>query len=88
MQPPENGDPILSLPNGAGDGSTLTWEDSYAIALALRERYPDITLEEVSLGMIYRWTLVLPGFSDDPELANESVLLAIYQEWFEEMNPL
>ena len=26
----------------------------------------------------------LPEFHDDPELANEDVLLAIFQEWFEE----
>jgi FeS assembly protein IscX len=65
----------------------LTWEDSYAIALALRERYPDISLEDVSLSMIYRWTLMLNGFEDDPQLANDNILAAIYQEWFEEANP-
>jgi FeS assembly protein IscX len=65
----------------------LTWEDSYAIALALRERYPDISLEDVSLSMIYQWTLLLAGFQDDPSLANDSILAAIYQEWFEEANP-
>jgi FeS assembly protein IscX len=66
----------------------LTWEDSYAIALALRERYPNVSLEDVSLSMIYRWTLALTRFQDDPELANDSILAAIYQEWFEEANPL
>jgi FeS assembly protein IscX len=65
----------------------LIWEDSYAIALALRERYPDISLEDVSLSMIYRWTLMLNGFEDDPQLANDNILAAIYQEWFEEANP-
>jgi FeS assembly protein IscX len=66
----------------------LTWDDSYAIALALCERYPDIPLEEVSLGKIYQWTLALPEFVDDPELVNDAILLAIYQEWFEEITPL
>lgn len=64
---------------------TLTWDDSYAIALALIERYPHVELEEVSLGMINRWTLALPNFDDDPELANDSILMAIYQEWIEEV---
>ncbi len=64
---------------------TLTWDDSYAIALSLRQRFPSIDLEEVSLNMIYRWTVALPGFDDDPQLANDSVLAAIYQEWFEEV---
>ena len=66
-------------------GTTLTWEDSYAIALALIERSPDVELENVSLGMIYRWTLELPGFDDDPDLANDEILLAISHAWFEEV---
>jgi FeS assembly protein IscX len=66
----------------------LTWESPYAIALALRRQHPQIDLEQVSLGMIYRWTVELPEFSDDRELANEAILAAIYQEWFEEEYPL
>ena len=66
----------------------LSWEDSYAIALALSAQHLYINLEEVSLGMIYHWTLELQGFQDDPELANEEILSAIYQEWFEEANPV
>ena len=63
----------------------LTWDDSYAIALALRSRHPDANLEEVSLGAIYHWTVELPNFQDDRELANDAILSAIYQEWFEEV---
>jgi FeS assembly protein IscX len=66
----------------------LSWEDSYAIALALQETHPDVRLEDVSLGMIYEWTIALSRFFDDRELANEGILAAIYQEWFEEVNPL
>jgi len=66
----------------------LTWEDSFAIALLLKQRYPEAQLEEVSLGMIYQWTVHLPEFGDDPQLANDAILMAIYQEWFEEENPL
>ena len=65
--------------------STFTWEDSYAIAQALSKLQSDIDLEEVSLMMIYNWTLDLPGFDDDPELANDGILEAIYQEWYEEV---
>jgi FeS assembly protein IscX len=65
---------------------TLIWEDSYAIALALMERHPMQNLEDVSLGMIYEWTKALPEFQDDLELANDAILSAIYQEWFEEVN--
>jgi FeS assembly protein IscX len=79
----------VDLPGKGGIISAmLTWDDSYAIALALRAQYPHIELEQVSLGMIYRWTRALPDFEDDPELANEAVLTAIYQEWYEEATPL
>jgi len=61
----------------------LCWDDTYAIALALEREYPRQPLEEVSLGMIYRWTLGLPEFEDDKELANEAILESIYQEWME-----
>ena len=67
------------------EDSTFTWEDSYAIAQALSKYNPEIDLEEVSLMMIYRWTVDLPGFDDDPELANDGILEAIYQEWYEEV---
>lgn len=63
---------------------TLNWEASYAVAMALKDRNPDLDLEEVSLEMVYRWALALPNFDDDPELANEEVLLDIYRIWLEE----
>ena len=64
----------------------LTWEDGYAIALALRKQHPDLPIEDVSLQMIYRWTIALPNFEDDPLMANEAILATIYHEWFEEAN--
>ncbi len=78
---------ILQSGNQEAEES-LSWEDSYPIALALMKLHPAVDLEEVSLGMIYTWTIALPQFDDDRELANEAILAAIYQEWFEEANPL
>jgi len=75
------------MPGGVramSDAESLTWEATYAIALALREQHPAVNLEEVSLGMVYRWTLALPNFADDPALANDDLLLDIYTTWFEE----
>lgn len=66
----------------------LTWEDSYAIALALRKQHSLVRLEEVSLNLVYLWTVQLAEFNDDPDLANEAILESIYQEWFEEDNPI
>ena len=63
---------------------TLTWEASYAIALELRRHHPEAKIEEVTLQQIYNWTIALLEFEDDPALANDDILYAIYQDWFEE----
>jgi len=63
---------------------TLNWESTYAIALELRRQHPNINMEEVTLKQIYSWTLALSEFEDDPALANDDILYAIYQDWFEE----
>lgn len=63
---------------------TLSWDTTYAIALELRRQHPDVDLEQVSLQQIYRWTLALSDFEDDPALVNDDILSAIFQDWFEE----
>jgi len=63
---------------------TLTWESTYAIALELRRQHPEENIEDVTLAQIYNWTLQLSDFEDDPSLANDDILYAIYQDWFEE----
>jgi len=63
---------------------TLNWESTYAIALELRRQHPEVKLEDVTLGQIYNWTLQLSEFEDDLSLANDDILYAIYQDWFEE----
>jgi FeS assembly protein IscX len=67
---------------------SLHWGAVYEIALALKERFPNETLENVSLEQVFAWTMELPNFEDDAELANDEILMAIYQEWYEEINPL
>jgi FeS assembly protein IscX len=63
---------------------SLTWESSYAIALELRRQHKDVWIDEVTLGQIYHWTIELSEFEDDPALANDDILYAIYRDWFEE----
>ena len=63
---------------------TLNWESTYAIALELKRQHRNVDLEEVSLQQIYQWTLQLSEFEDDASLANDDILYAIYQDWFEE----
>jgi FeS assembly protein IscX len=62
----------------------LNWESIYAIALALKEAHPHVDMQNVSLQTIFNWTVALPAFEDDPALANDDILAAIYQDWFEE----
>ena len=64
------------------------WEDTIEIVRALRTRHPDYPPEEISLEMIYHWTIEIPEFSDDWELGNEEILASILREWYEEVNPI
>jgi FeS assembly protein IscX len=63
----------------------LNWESTYAIAMALKRKYPHADLEAVSLRQIFAWTIALEDFEDDPSLANDDILTEIYQIWFEEI---
>jgi FeS assembly protein IscX len=63
---------------------TFTWEASYGIAMELRRQHPEVNIEDVTLQQIYDWTVNLLEFEDDPLLANDDILYAIYQEWYEE----
>jgi FeS assembly protein IscX len=74
--------------NPHGMEAPLYWDAIYEIVLALKTKHPREDLENVSLENIFVWTVALPNFKDDPELVNEEILLAIYQEWYEEINPL
>ena len=62
----------------------LTWESTYAIALELRRQHPGVNLADISLGQIQQWTLALSDFEDDSALVNDDILIAIFQDWFEE----
>lgn len=66
----------------------LYWDGSYEVALYLKASHPNVDITTVTLQQIYAWTLALPEFADDPALVNDDLLTAIYQEWFEETNPL
>ena len=66
----------------------LYWDGAYAIARRLRATQPEADLGQVTLNMIYNWVVALPEFQDDPLLANDDLLAAIYQEWYEETHPL
>ncbi len=64
--------------------TALNWESTFAIALELKRKHPDVNVEDVTLQQIYQWTLQLSEFEDDPALVNDDILYAIYQDWYEE----
>lgn len=66
----------------------LYWDGAYAIARRLLAELPNTDLSQVTLNMIYNWVVALPEFKDDPQLANDELLAAIYQEWYEETHPV
>jgi FeS assembly protein IscX len=66
----------------------LYWDSTYAIALALIEQHRDLDPEDVGLAEMAELVENLPGFSDDPELATERILLDIQIVWYEETTNL
>ena len=66
----------------------LYWDSTYAIALALIEHHPDLDPEDVGLQEMAELIENLPGFSDDPALATERILLDIQIVWYEEITNL
>ena len=66
-------------------GPVLYWDSAYAIAMALIEHNPDAEPELVGLDELAALVEALPGFSDDPALANERILQDIQTVWYEEM---
>lgn len=67
---------------------SLCWDATYEIVLALISKLPDQDFQDVSLEKIFDWVTGLSNFKDDPELANDEILMAICQEWYEEINPI
>ena len=66
----------------------LFWDSTYGLARRLMRLHPDVDLDCVTLNMIYNWVVALPEFKDEPQLVNDEFLQAIYQEWYEERNPV
>ncbi len=62
----------------------LFWESTYAICMALMEHYPDHNPEDVGLQELAEMVETLPGFSDDPAMVTERMLLDIQIVWYEE----
>ena len=63
---------------------SLQWTDTYDIAIALEETYPDVDILSIRFTDLWKWVQELPGFIDDPLRSNEKVLEAIQMAWLQE----
>lgn len=66
----------------------LYWESTYAIALALLEHFPKTQPENVGLHEMAEMVQSLPGFSDDPSMVTDRILMDIQIAWYEEAKNL
>lgn len=62
----------------------LYWDSTYAICMALIEHYPNHHVVDVGLAELTELIIALPGFSDDPDLVTERILLDVQNVWYEE----
>jgi FeS assembly protein IscX len=62
----------------------VKWTDTQDIAIALADAHPEQDPKRVNFVDLYKWVMVLPGFSDDPKRCGEKILEAIQMAWIEE----
>jgi FeS assembly protein IscX len=63
----------------------MKWIDSYEIAAALAEQYPDVDPKTVVFLDLMRWVLEIEEFDDDPKHCGEKILEAIQMAWIDEV---
>jgi len=62
----------------------MKWTDTYDIAAALYDKFPEVDPVTVRFTQLRQWVLELDGFSDMPERSGEKILEAIQAAWIEE----
>jgi FeS assembly protein IscX len=62
----------------------MKWTDSLEIAIALRDRHPDVDPRTLNFVDLHRWVCELEGFADDPKRSGEKILEAIQMAWIDE----
>lgn len=63
---------------------SLTWTDTYDIAIELSEKFPELDPKSVRFTDLHRYVMELDDFSDDPKRSNEKILEAIVTCWMQE----
>ena len=62
----------------------LKWSDSFDIAIALEEKYPNIDNINLRFTDLHKWVIELHEFDDDPNKSNEKILESIQMAWINE----
>ena len=62
----------------------LRWDDTEDIAIALADKYRNLTPLEVRFTDLRHYVIELPAFVDDPSASNEDNLEAIQMAWHDE----
>lgn len=62
----------------------MKWTDTFEIAMALADRFPDTDPQYVNFVDLHRWICELEDFEDDPNRSGEKILEAIQMAWIEE----
>ena len=62
----------------------MKWTDTYDIAAALYDKFPEVDPLTVRFTQLRQWVLELDDFSDLPERSGEKILEALQAAWIEE----
>jgi len=62
----------------------MKWTDTYDIAIALEEAYPEKDNVNLRFTDLREWVLGLDGFAGAPDGCNEKILEAIQMAWIDE----
>ena len=65
----------------------LSWNDSRPLGAMLFEKYDTLDPRTVRLADVRKWVLDLEDFEGRAEEADEELLRAIQQAWYEEWRP-
>lgn len=64
----------------------MKWTDTFEIALALAEKFPDQDPKTIRFTDLHQWVCGLEGFTDDPQRSGEKILEAIQLAWMGEVD--
>ncbi|CAG9176948.1 Fe-S cluster assembly protein IscX [Cupriavidus pampae] len=62
----------------------MKWTDTFDVAAALYDKYPDVDPTTIRFTDLHKWVMDLDGFDDLPDRSGEKILEAIQQAWIEE----